>query len=149
MIIGNGLKKEIRGNRYTQNNPSTFLRWRAILTKIKTTNMELKLTISASQEVLDAINNLANALQGRVIENVKAEEVVTEKPKKVTKEKVQEEPKKADSAITIETIRAKVQEVAQSKRTEVKELLGEFKVSRVSDLQEADFTDFMNALIKL
>lgn len=111
--------------------------------------MELKLTISASQEVLDAINNLANALQGRVIENVKAEEVVTEKPKKVTKEKVQEEPKKADSAITIETIRAKVQEVAQSKRTEVKELLGEFKVSRVSDLQEADFTDFMNALIKL
>jgi len=111
--------------------------------------MELKLTISASQEVLDAINNLASALQGRVSENVKTEEVVTEKPKSVTKvkEKVQEvaqeEPKKADPAITIETIRAKVQEVAQSKRTEVKELLGEFKVARVSDLQEEDFTDFI------
>lgn len=117
--------------------------------------MELKLTISASQEVLDAINNLASALQGRVSDNVKTEEVVTKKPKKVTETKenvqeiTQEEPKKADSAITIETIRAKVQEVAQSKRTEVKELLGEFKVSRVSDLQEEDFTVFMNALIKL
>lgn len=117
--------------------------------------MELKLTISASQEVLDAINNLASALQGRVVDNVKTEEVVTEKPKKVTKakENVQEiaevVPQKRDLEITIETIRAKVQEVAQTKRTEVKELLGEFKVSRVSDLQEEDFTDFMNALIKL
>lgn len=119
--------------------------------------MELKLTISASQEVLDAINNLASALQGRVVENVKtevAQEVVTEKPKKVTKEKVAEAevmptPKPAETELTIETIRAKVQEVAQSKRTEVKALLGEFNVSRVSDLQEADFENFMTQLIKL
>lgn len=116
--------------------------------------MELKLTISASQEVLDAINNLANALQGRVINEVKTEEVVTEKPKKVTKavEQPQEakaETKAVESAITIETIRAKVQEVAQTKRVEVKALLGEFNVTRVSDLQESDFEGFMNQLIKL
>lgn len=117
--------------------------------------MELKLTISASQEVLDAINNLANALQGRVINNVEAQEAVTEKPKKVTKAKenvqevAQEETKKAESAITIETIRAKVQEIAQTKRAEVKTLLGEFNVSRVSDLVEADFEGFMKQLIKL
>lgn len=121
--------------------------------------MELKLTISASQEVLDAINNLASALQGRVVNEVVAEvpqEVVTKKPKKVTeaKEEVKEVEtavvKPADSEITIETIRAKVQEVAQNgKRDEVKALLGEFNVSRVSDLQEADFENFMTQLIKL
>lgn len=116
--------------------------------------MELKLTISASQEVLDAINNLASALQGRVVNNVEAKEAVTEKPKKVAKtveqpQEVKAETKAVESAITIETIRAKVQEVAQTKRVEVKALLGEFNVTRVSDLQESDFDGFMNQLIKL
>jgi intergrase/recombinase len=130
--------------------------------------MELKITIDATQDVLDAITQLTNAIKGL---NVTAttetvtETVVTEKPKKVTKVKeeiaeevvpvplpVEETTKTTEATrkIYIEDIRAKVQIVAQNgKREEVKMLLSEFGVTRVSDLDSYHFTEFyskVNAL---
>lgn len=125
--------------------------------------MELKITIDATQDVLDAITKLTNAIKGlnftATTETI-TETVVTEKPKKVTKvkENVQEVAEKVtpvekpieettETFLTIEEIRAKVQEVAQNgKRDEVKNLLSTFGVTRVSDLASDSFTEFYEKL---
>lgn len=125
--------------------------------------MELKITIDATQDVLDAITKLTNAIKGlnftATTETV-TETIVTKKPKKVTevKENVQDiaeevtpVPKPIEETtetfLTIEEIRAKVQEVAQNgKRDEVKNLLSTFGVTRVSDLASESFTEFYEKL---
>ena len=122
--------------------------------------MELKITIDATQDVLDAITQLTNAIKGlnftATTETI-TETVVTKKPKKVTevKEVLQEEVQEVaiikeettENFLTIEEIRAKVQEVAQNgKRDEVKTLLSQFGISRVSDLASESFTEFYEKL---
>jgi hypothetical protein len=115
--------------------------------------MEFKITIDASKDVLEAISSLADALKG--LSNTQtAETVVTEKPKKVTKaevkeEEVAEEPiqAKKEESLKLEDVRALAQKVAQSgKRDEIKDLLGEYNVNKVTDLEEADYQAFYEKL---
>lgn len=118
--------------------------------------MEFKITIDASKDVLEAISNLADALKG--LSNTQTTEtVVTEKPKKVTKVEVKEEVKeevaeepiqaKKEESLKLEDVRALAQKVAQSgKRDEIKDLLGEFNVNKVTDLEEADYQAFYEKL---
>lgn len=114
--------------------------------------MEFKITIDASKDVLEAISGLADALKG--LSNTQtAETVVIEKPKKVTKaevkEEVAEEPiqAKKEESLKLEDVRALAQKVAQSgKRDEIKDLLGEFNVNKVTDLEEADYQAFYEKL---
>ena len=58
-------------------------------------------------------------------------------------------PAKAET-ITIETVRAEVQlKAVAGKRDELKSLLKEFGVERVTDLAEADYSEFINKVKEL
>jgi len=148
-------------------------------------NFTIKVKLTASSKLLDAINLLAGgtpparfASSGPFATPIadailNAEDAIelaetrkttaptttrTRKPKEVVEdpkpevkaeapEEVKDEFKEAntsDEPVTIETVRAAVQEkAAGGKRDEVKALLTKYKVARVTDLVESDYSAFL------
>ena len=146
-------------------------------------NFTIKVKLTASSKLLDAINLLAGgvskpvekSLPGKISkaiseetgeelvkiwkDNEKAiEKTATTRTSKV-KDEVKEDPKpevkeeapkdefkeqETAETVTIETVRAAVQEkAAGGKREEVKALLTKYKVARVTDLVESDYSAFL------
>jgi len=142
--------------------------------------MNFTLTITASPELLEAINRIAGAVSFPVpttelvaisapamaeagaqelldtyktaekttaTRTRKTKEVVKEEETPEAPEEVKDEFKEAntsDEPVTIETVRAAVQEkAAGGKRDEVKALLTKYKVARVTDLVESDYSAFL------
>lgn len=134
-------------------------------------NFTIKIKLTASSKLLDAIKLLAGgisfpapeALTPLVAERIEpvAEKTTTTRTRKV-KDEVKEDPKpevkeeapeevkdefkeqETSETVTIETVRAAVQEkAAGGKRDEVKALLTKYKVARVTDLVESDYSAFL------
>lgn len=135
-------------------------------------NFTIKIKLTASSKLLDAIKLLAGGVSfptpevttPLVAERIepavektattrtrKAKDEVKEDPKPEVKEEspeeVKDEFKEANTSaepVTIETVRAAVQEkAAGGKRDEVKALLTKYKVARVTDLVESDYSAFL------
>jgi len=133
----------------------------------------IKVKLTASSKLLDAINLLAGGVTlpepkefvpAPIAERIEpvAEKTATTRTRKV-KDEVKEDPKPevkeeapeevkdefkeantSDEPVTIETVRAAVQEkAAGGKRDEVKALLTKYKVARVTDLVESDYSAFL------
>ena len=132
--------------------------------------MNFTLTITASPELLEAIKLIAGAvsfpvptaLTPIVAEKTEPAEPIVEKAtatrtrkaKEVVKEEETPEPveevkdkfeeQETAETVTIETVRAAVQEkAAGGKRDEVKALLTKYSVARVTDLVESDYSAFL------
>jgi len=136
--------------------------------------MEIKVTLNASPEFLEGLKLLALALTGKAslpCDNLPAkvaadETVKAPDPQKPEAEKAPatrtrrpaqtpaaeapaEEPKPEAPArkITFEDVRAAVQPVSEAgKREEVKKLLAEFDCTRVPELPEERFEEFIQRL---
>jgi len=134
---------------------------------------EIKVTLNASPEFLTALNLLTQAVTGRVAlpyENLPAK-IATEEPPKPEPDKAPvkktrtaatatttpaesaTEPAPATAApttpakITFEDVRAEVSKLSTAgKREEVKALLTEFECTRVPDLPETRFAEFIERL---
>ena len=150
-------------------------------------NFTIKVKLTASSKLLDAINLLAGgvskpvekSLPGKISKAIseetgeelvkiwkdnekaiektattrtrKVKDEVKEDPKPEVKEPIEEpvkdefkEANTSDEPVTIETVRAAVQEkAAGGKRDAVKALLTKYNVARVTDLVEADYSAFL------
>ena len=128
--------------------------------------MKIKLEITASPELLEAIKTIFGAIgrkevskQDIALTSAKRQ-IKASSEKNTTKEEITPAAEQApeetieetvsDEPISIETVRAAVQTKAQSgKRDQVKSLLTKFDVARVTDLPEAKYAKFyeeVNAL---
>lgn len=113
--------------------------------------MEIKLKIEASEDLLNAINGLANALSKTTpTEKVKT---AVKKPTTEVKEEAalpqESEPKKQDveTSYTASEIKEMGQSVAaKGKKDEVKALISKYGASKLSDLAEADYNAFVKDL---
>jgi hypothetical protein len=108
--------------------------------------MEIKLKIEASQDVLDAINALASALNRDTTEKPKAKKKVevTEEPTLQQEVEAVEKERAEAQTYTIEQVKEIGQKVAAlGKKDAVKALIGKYGVAKLSDLAESDFNDFV------
>lgn len=109
-------------------------------------------------ELANAITALANAFGGQVVSTPVITQVVTEvkevkeseeKQTKIVEETTKaEKPKKAEEVKIAETdVRAKFVELTKKgKKEELKSLLTEFEVAKVSDLKPEQYADVMAKL---
>lgn len=114
--------------------------------------MEIKLKIEASEDLLNAINGLANALSKTTpTEKVKT---AVKKPTTEVKEEgalpQESEPKETQDVETSYTA-SEIKEMGQSiaakgKKDEVKALISKYGASKLSDLAEADYNAFVKDL---
>lgn len=100
--------------------------------------MDITLTISATPEVLQAINALAQSLSGSKIPT----------PKKPSANGVVKSELAAEnnSAVTIEQVRAAVQKKAQTgndNKEKLKAILEEFEVKNVTSLSKDQYAAFL------
>jgi predicted lipid-binding transport protein (Tim44 family) len=131
--------------------------------------MNFTLTITISPELMEAVKILAGSLKAQPIVaaapseptpavtttrtrktqpaavETKPEETVTKTEETVTKvEETVTKTEETTEVVTVEKVRAAVQEKAQSgKRDQVKQLLTKFDVARVTDLPEAKYSKFL------
>lgn len=113
--------------------------------------MEIKLKIEASEDLLNAINGLANALS----KTTPAEKVKTATKKAA---EVKEEPtlqeevealekQDAETTYTATDIKELGQSIAaKGKKDEVKALISKYGASKLSDLAESDYNAFVKDL---
>lgn len=126
--------------------------------------MKIKLEITASYELLEAIKLIFGGIANSAMKTEAVEPEVTAAPRRVRataseksapKEEVASENEGAaeentseettsNDPITVETVRAAVQAKAQSgKRDQVKSLLTKFEVARVTDLPDTKYAKFL------
>lgn len=110
--------------------------------------MNITVTITLAQEVQtllkDLIAALSNTSKREVVKQTAPEPEEPEAPKTNGKVKPKEESKKAaTSEVTAELVRSVTTDKIQGgKRTEVKELLNEFGVGKLTELEEERLGEF-------
>ena len=107
-------------------------------------NIEISVTHTLSPDVMDLI---AKALNGNAETSPKRARKVETKLVEVAEPVKEEAPAKVVKRITLEEVSARALTLANGgKRSEVKDLLKDFAVAKVSLLKEEQFSDFLNAL---
>jgi hypothetical protein len=116
--------------------------------------MNITVTIGASPELLNAIQDLVKAFSGAKVATSPATKkqdkaVKTEEPVKSdetasapTAELNPAIPGPSDTAVTIEQLRALVQKKAGTKKNEIKKLLSEYKTDSVTNLAKDHYFEF-------
>jgi len=113
--------------------------------------MEIKLKIEASEDLLNAINGLANALS-KTTPTEKVKTAVKKASPAEVKEETQEESEPTETQeVEANYTAAQIKEMGQSvaakgKKDEVKALISKYGASKLSDLAEADYHAFVKDL---
>lgn len=138
--------------------------------------MELKITITNAEEIVQAINNLASALKGVNTAPQKTEEKKTSTKAVETKTKTVEKPPvveplpcvteyvapvveesfddmfgdpAVDKVYTFEEVKAKLAALSQSgKQAEMKQLIMSYGVTKLSDIPAEKYTELMKKVEK-
>lgn len=112
--------------------------------------MEVKVTIGFNEATMTLLGSILSAFSGSVVKPPAPSAAVVAGPSETVKPKAKSEDMSAISGkaeqkeVTIEIVRAAVQSKAQSgKKEDVKKILGEFNVTKVTDLQKADYPQFL------
>lgn len=114
--------------------------------------MELTINIKCD-ELVKAINRICDAMIGGAVLNSTSQAPQIEAKKemaKAEKEAVKKEPeteKTTEETITVEEVRAGLAKLSKTKGKEVaKGLLSDFGVSKITELEENQYSDFLNAI---
>jgi hypothetical protein len=114
--------------------------------------MNITVTIGASPEFLNAIQDLAKAFTGakspavvtgkRTERNVKQEDSKPEVAAAPAAEMSPAIPEATEKPVTIEQLRALVQKKAGTKKAEIKGLLSEYQTDSVTNLSKEYYSEF-------
>lgn len=108
--------------------------------------MNITLTITLSPEVLSILQAFISNFNGKPVKNAPVAKKTTETAEPIS-QPVQSASTETATEITIEQVRAAVQEKSQAgKREQIKKILGEFNVAKVTDLVKENYTEFLEKI---
>lgn len=109
--------------------------------------MEVKVTIGFNEATMSLLESFISIFSGSVGKPSAPSAAIVAGPSEITKAESKSSAstgKAEEKEVTIEVVRAAVQSKAQSgKKEDVKKILGEFNVTKVTDLQKADYPQFL------
>lgn len=110
--------------------------------------MNITLTITLSPEVLSILQAFTSNFNSKPVKNapVSKKQTDTTEPGTIGTP-AQSTSTETTTEITIEQVRAAVQEKSQAgKREQIKKILGEFNVAKVTDLVKENYTEFLEKI---